>query len=53
MIEVKRTYMAVLSENLYKHQKNIPRLLHTKKDFPVIQPAIIEGIFVDLTEQLN
>lgn len=34
-----------------KHQKDTPSLLHTKEDFPVIQPAVIIRVSVNLAEQ--
>lgn len=30
---------------------NTPSLLHAKEDFPVIQPAIVEGVSIYLAEQ--
>lgn len=32
---------------------NTPSLLHAKEDFPVIQPAVVEGVSVYLVEQLR
>lgn len=40
-------------ENLDKHQKKTPFLLHNKEDFPVIQLSIVERIFVFLAKQLT
>ncbi len=40
-----------LSENHYEHQRDTPTLLHTEEDFPVIQPAIVIRVSVNLAEQ--